>query len=77
MPVDELSLTFGALNRARSVWFLVSGSDKAAAVKMALLGAGPVQVPGAGVSGVERTLWLIDTDAAAELPPDLAQRGRI
>jgi 6-phosphogluconolactonase len=76
-PPERISLTLPVINRSREVWFLVSGSDKAAAVKMALLGAGPVQVPGAGASGVERTLWLIDADAAAELPPDLAQRGRI
>jgi len=76
-PPERLSLTLPVINRSREVWFLVSGSDKAAAAKMALLGAGPVQVPGAGVSGVERTLWLMDTDAASELPPDLPQRGRI
>jgi 6-phosphogluconolactonase len=76
-PPERISLTLPVINRSREVWFLVSGSDKAAAVKMALLGAGPVQVPGAGASGVDRTLWLMDTDAAAELPPDLAQRGRI
>ena len=57
---------------------MVSGSDKAAAAKMALLGAGPVQVPAGGVAGVERTLWLMDTDAAAQLPPRSAvQRGVI
>ena len=33
------------------VWFVVSGADKAAAAKMALLGTGPVQVPAAGVAG--------------------------
>jgi 6-phosphogluconolactonase len=65
------------INRSHEVWFVVSGADKAAAAKMALLGAGPVQVPAAGVSGAERTLWLIDRDAAAELPADLQQRGRI
>jgi 6-phosphogluconolactonase len=42
-----------------------------------LLGAGPVQGPAAGVSGAERTLWLLDRDAASELPADLQQRGRI
>jgi 6-phosphogluconolactonase len=76
-PPERISLTLPVINRSREVWFLVSGSDKAAAAKMALLGAGPVQVPGAGVSGVDRTLWLMDTDAAAQLPPDLAARGRI
>jgi 6-phosphogluconolactonase len=76
-PPERLSLTLPVINRSREVWFLVSGSDKAAAAKMALLGAGPVQVPAAGVAGAERTLWLMDSDAASELPRDLHQRGLI
>jgi 6-phosphogluconolactonase len=76
-PPERISLTLPVINRSREVWFVVSGADKAAAAKMALLGAGPVQVPAAGVSGAERTLWLIDRDAASELPRDLQQRGRI
>lgn len=76
-PPERISLTLPVINRSREVWFLVSGSDKAAAAKMALLGAGPVQVPAAGVSAVDRTLWLMDRDAASELPADLQQRGRI
>ena len=76
-PPERISLTLPVINRSQEVWFVVSGSDKAAAAKMALLGAGPVQIPAGGVSGVERTLWLMDRDAAAELPTDLQQRGRI
>jgi 6-phosphogluconolactonase len=76
-PPERISLTLPVINRSQEVWFVVSGADKAAAAKMALLGAGPVQVPAAGVSGTERTLWLMDRDAAAELPSDLQQRGRI
>jgi 6-phosphogluconolactonase len=76
-PPERLSLTLPVINRSREVWFVISGSDKAAAAKMALLGAGPVQVPAAGVAGAERTLWLMDTDAASELPPDLHPRGVI
>ena len=76
-PPERISLTLPVINRSREVWFLVSGSDKAAAAKMALLGAGAVQVPAAGVAGAERTLWLMDTEAAAQLPPDLRQRGVI
>jgi 6-phosphogluconolactonase len=76
-PPERISLTLPVINRSQEVWFVVSGSDKAAAAKMALLGAGPVQVPAAGVSGVQRTLWLLDRDAAAELPVELQQRGRI
>jgi 6-phosphogluconolactonase len=76
-PPERISLTLPVINRSREVWFLVTGADKAAAATMALLGAGPVQVPGAGVAGVDRTLWLMDTEAAAQLPPDLRQRGLI
>ena len=70
-PPDRISLTLPVINRSHEVWFVVSGSDKAAAAKMALLGAGPVQVPAAGVAGADRTLWLMDRDAAAQLPRDL------
>jgi 6-phosphogluconolactonase len=63
------------INESHEVWFVVSGSDKAAAAKMALLGAGPFQVPAAGVTGRARTLWLMDKAAAAELPGNLRQRA--
>ena len=76
-PPERISLTLPVINRSREVWFLVSGADKAAAAKMALLGAGPVQVPAGGVSAAGRTLWLMDREAASELPADLQQRGRI
>lgn len=70
-PPTRLTLTMPTLRRAREVWFIVSGGDKAAAVRMAMSGAGPVQVPAAGPRGLQRTLWLLDSDAAAELPPGL------
>jgi 6-phosphogluconolactonase len=76
-PPERISLTLTAINASTEVWFLVSGTDKAAAAKMALLGAGAVQVPAAGVSGTKRTLWLLDRDSASELPENLRQRGRI
>ncbi len=66
-PPERVSLTFGALNRARAVWFMVSGSEKAAAVASALSGADVHTTPAAG-SAVEReTLWLLDADAASGL----------
>jgi 6-phosphogluconolactonase len=76
-PPDRISLTLEVINRSAEVWFVVSGQDKADAAALALRGAGPVQVPGAGAHGRNRTLWLMDRDAAAKLPPDLAQRGRL
>jgi len=68
-PPVRITLTLPALNTAGEVWLLAAGRDKANAVGMALAGAGPVQLPAAGVHGVDRTLWLLDRDAAAEVPP--------
>ena len=48
---------------------IAAGTDKAGAVGMALSGAGPVQLPAAGVLGVSRTLWLLDRAAAARVAP--------
>lgn len=70
-PPTRISLTLPAINTAREVWFCVGGDDKAAAVRLALSGAGPVQIPAAGARGQDRTLWLLDRAAAKELPPDL------
>lgn len=68
-PPDRLSLTLDVINTSAEVWFLVSGEDKADATALALQGAGPVQVPGAGAHGRQRTLWLLDRSAASKLPP--------
>jgi 6-phosphogluconolactonase len=76
-PPDRISLTLDVINRSAEVWFVVSGADKAGAAALALQGAGPVQVPGAGAHGRHRTLWLLDRAAAEKLPPDLAARGRL
>lgn len=66
-PPERISLTFPALNRARSVWFLVSGDGKAGAVARALGGADPHDIPAAGVSGHDETIWFLDRDAASQL----------
>jgi 6-phosphogluconolactonase len=73
-PPTRISLGFSALNAAREVWMVVAGRDKAGAVAMALSGAGRVQVPAAGVHGRSATLWLLDEQAAAELPRELRRR---
>ncbi len=70
-PPQRVSLTLPALNAAREIWLIVAGADKADAVRLALSDAGPVQVPGAGARGRERTLALLDEAAASALPPDL------
>lgn len=74
-PPERISLTFSALNRAQAVWFLVSGDGKSDAVARALAGADPHEVPAAGVTGGEETLWLLDAAAASSLP-DRQVRGQ-
>jgi 6-phosphogluconolactonase len=68
-PPVRVSLTLPAIRCAAEVWLVTAGSEKAAAVAMALTGAGPTQIPAAGATGRRRTLWLLDRAAAEKLPP--------
>ena len=76
-PPERISLTFAALNRSKSVWFLVSGTDKAAVLPSVLRGDfEPQQLPAQLIrpeSG--NLLWLVDRAAAARLgePRDVAR----
>lgn len=70
-PPTRISLTLPAIRSAAEVWLVVAGEDKAGAVRLALSGAGEVQVPAAGARGRQRTMWLLDRAAAAQLPPGL------
>ena len=70
-PPTRLSLTLPAINTAEEVWLIAAGAEKASAVGMALAGPGGVQLPAAGVHGVDRTVWMLDRAAAAEVRPDL------
>jgi 6-phosphogluconolactonase len=67
-PPTRITLTLPAIRRAAEVWLTTTGPTKAAAVAMALGGAGEVQVPAAGARGQRRTLWLLDKPAAAKVP---------
>jgi 6-phosphogluconolactonase len=67
-PPTRLSLTFAALDAAREIWFVASGEGKADAVSRAVGGADFTEVPSARPRGRDRTLWLLDRDAAAKLP---------
>jgi 6-phosphogluconolactonase len=67
-PPTRITMTFETLNRAERVWFLVAGADKAHAVAASVAGAGPQVSSAAQVRGIRETLWLIDADAASELP---------
>lgn len=70
-PPARITLTLPAIRRSAEVWLLTTGEAKAAAVAMALGGAGEVQLPAAGARGQQRTLWLLDRAAAGKLPRDL------
>ena len=70
-PPTRVSLTLPAIRRAAEVWIMTTGDAKAAAVAMALGGAGEVAIPAAGAQGRRRTRWLLDRAAAAKLPRDL------
>jgi 6-phosphogluconolactonase len=67
-PPERITLTFAALNRSRSVWFLVSGSEKAQAAARAIAdGTDRHEIPAAGVTGTEETIWFLDREAASQL----------
>jgi 6-phosphogluconolactonase len=67
-PPTRISLTMGMLRRADEVWFIASGEEKARAVHDAIHGQDVAAVPASGPKGRERTLWLLDAEAAGELP---------
>jgi 6-phosphogluconolactonase len=69
-PPVRITLTYPTINTAEEVWLIAAGTDKATAVGLALAGgAGPMQIPAAGVHGVELTLWQLDRPAAQQVPP--------
>ncbi|MBW4720937.1 6-phosphogluconolactonase [Saccharothrix obliqua] len=67
-PPTRVSLTLPAIRRAREVWLVTTGAAKAEAVAAALTGADEVRLPAAGAVGDQRTLWLLDQAAAADVP---------
>ena len=73
-PPVRISLTLPAIRRAAEVWIMTTGEAKAAAVSMALGGAGEIAIPAEGAQGRRRTRWLLDRAAAAKLPRDLVPR---
>lgn len=67
-PPTRLSMSLPTIGDADEVWLVVAGDDKASAVRSALRGADPLQIPAAGARGRRATRWLLDRAAASELP---------
>jgi 6-phosphogluconolactonase len=67
-PPTRITLTFPVIQSADEVWLIAAGAAKAHALGAAARGAGPVQIPAAGAQGRLRSLWLLDREAAAEIP---------
>lgn len=61
----RVTLTLPVLNAARAVFFLVSGEDKAAALRLAV--EAPGTLPAQQVAPRGRLLWLADSAAAGQL----------
>jgi 6-phosphogluconolactonase len=67
-PPDRLSFSFDTLTGADEIWVVASGDGKAEALARAFTEADRRQTPVAGAQGRRRTLWLLDQDAASQLP---------
>ncbi|HLS75305.1 MAG TPA: 6-phosphogluconolactonase [Nocardia sp.] len=66
-PAVRVTLTLPAVRKSRHVVLVVGGAAKAEAVRAALDGAAPVDIPAAGARGTESTTWLLDKAAASAL----------
>jgi len=74
-PNERLSLTLPVLNSSARIWAVVAGSDKASALGLTLAGASYNEVPAAGLEGRRKTLFFVDSDAAAQVPDSLIDPG--
>ena len=75
LPPERLSLSRPALNSSERVWLVLAGPDKASALGLALAGASRDEVPVAGIKGRKRTVFFVDSEAAAQVPENLIAPG--
>lgn len=73
-PPERVSMTRPVINGSKRVWMVLSGADKASALGLALAGASYASVPAAGAKGRKRTVFFVDLEAAANVPPELIDR---
>ncbi len=70
-PQVRVTLTRPVLNSSKRVWMVLVGTDKAAALGLALAGASYESVPAAGAKGRKRTILFVDEAAATNVPEEL------
>jgi 6-phosphogluconolactonase len=70
-PPERLSLSLPVINSSERVWLMLAGADKASALGLALADASVFEVPVSGAHGRRSTKFLVDQDAAAEVPENL------
>ncbi len=75
-PPQRVSMSFELLGRARQVWFVAAGSEKAGAVATSVRGQ-PADRPAARVRGAEGTRWYLDRAAAAQLSSGQISSGQL
>jgi 6-phosphogluconolactonase len=73
-PPERITMTRPVINGSKRVWLVLFGTDKAAALGLALAGASYASVPAAGAKGRKRTIFFVDEAAASQVPPDLIDR---
>ena len=63
-PPVRVTLTLPVFNHAALVYFVVTGANKAPALRLALEGTDPESYPAAGVRPVRPVVWWVDRNAA-------------
>ncbi|WP_345802403.1 6-phosphogluconolactonase [Microbacterium sp. AZCO] len=70
-PPERVTMTRPVINASQRVWLVLSGTDKASALGLALAGASYHSVPAAGAKGRRRTIFFVDEAAASQVPHEL------
>ncbi len=70
-PPVRITLTRPVINASQRLWLVLTGSEKAAALGLALAGASYSSVPAAGAKGRRHTNFFVDRAAAAQVPEEL------
>lgn len=73
-PAQRVTMTRPVINSSKRVWLVLAGTDKAAALGLALAGASYASVPAAGAKGRIRTVFFVDEAAAGKVPAELIDR---